>query len=839
MIQDLSGQKLGQYELRERLGRGGMAEVYKAYQASMDRFVAVKVMLGHLAEDEQFVERFKREAQAVGKLRHGNIVQVFDFGVEQNIYYMVMEYIQGKNMKAYIQQEGALPLGVSLKLAAQLADALDYAHQAGMVHRDVKPANIMFMDSSYKHLVLTDFGIARIVGQSGLTASGAFVGTPAYISPEAARGESIDERADLYSAGIILYEMLTGRVPYDADTPVGVIMKHLNAPLPSRKDFGRELPDSIERIILKSLAKFPAERYQTAGEMKADLEGALTHLSQNILETKPAQSTPPQNKALPEAATMIATDETAKTPAPITAPKPQETLATQKLPTSKVPTSPEKNNRLRLPQLALIASAIVALVVVGVLLAANSADSGDSASGSDGDSVAVVDPTSPAAAPALAATSPADEVAAEPDSAAEGGDGESDSSAEVAAEAPDNASSSEATDDPAPAAMQEGEITLVTGLSPVIDRADRLLWNNQSEEALAFLDELLTADPNNVEALAARALIDAERAEETAITFADEAIAADPDNILGYLAKSDAVLIWQVLDYDATLAAALEAQARDPQNPEVLWRVARGYWFAREDDQANQAFEEAIEAGATGPRFAKFAADYLYNDMKDYERALVYAEQWYDLSPNDGSNIVYYLGSLIQTGQANKGLAILTAEPLDEAREFSVAAYLAYRMGDYTEAKRLADTALALDGEAWEALYVLGLVSWYGDGDVTAAIEALDRVAQAEGFWGYPFLNSDFGHNVQFDQAKIYVEAGQPEAAIGVYDVVIEEGIWDPEPYLRRGDLHLELGQTELARADYQEALNRNSDPALTQPILDKITALGPAPTIPTTAEPE
>ncbi|MBZ0308038.1 MAG: protein kinase, partial [Anaerolineae bacterium] len=191
MMQDLSGQKLGQYELRERLGRGGMAEVYKAYQPGMDRFVAVKVMLGHLADDEGFITRFKREAQSVGKLRHPHIVNVFDFGVERNVYFMVMEYIEGDNLKHYIQQRHALPLLDALKIASQIADALDYAHNRGTIHRDLKPANIMFADAQHQHSVLTDFGIARLMGQSGLTASGAMVGTPAYISPEAARGESV------------------------------------------------------------------------------------------------------------------------------------------------------------------------------------------------------------------------------------------------------------------------------------------------------------------------------------------------------------------------------------------------------------------------------------------------------------------------------------------------------------------------------------------------------------------------------------------------------------------------------------------------------------------------
>ncbi len=299
---DLSGQKLGQYELRERLGRGGMAEVYKAYQPGMDRFVAVKMMLGHLADDEGFIARFKREAQSVGKLRHPHIVNVFDFGVERDVYYMVMEYIEGDNLKHYIQKRQAIPPYEALQLTSQMADALAYAHSKGMIHRDLKPANIMFMDKHHQHAVLTDFGIARLMGQSGLTASGMMVGTPAYMSPEAGRGEDTDERSDLYSLGIILYEMVTGNVPYDADTPIAIIMKHINAPLPTTRNYGHHVPPTVEKIIVKSLTKMPADRFQTATEMKKAVDTAIANWSQNFL---PDDATEILEVQTDEAATLI------------------------------------------------------------------------------------------------------------------------------------------------------------------------------------------------------------------------------------------------------------------------------------------------------------------------------------------------------------------------------------------------------------------------------------------------------------------------------------------------------------------------------------------------------
>ncbi|MCB9435918.1 MAG: tetratricopeptide repeat protein [Anaerolineales bacterium] len=284
---DLSGRKFGKYELIEQLGRGGMAEVYKAYQPGMNRFVAVKVLHGHLAGSEDFVERFKREAQSVGQLRHPNILQVFDFDVEQNVYYMVMEYIEGDTLKSYIRQRGAIPIAEALRLAELLADALDYAHKKHMVHRDIKPANVMFTDKEHKNPVLTDFGIARLLGDAGLTMSGAFVGTPAYMSPEAGRGEKVDERADIYSLGIMLFEMLTGRVPFDADTPFAVVMKHVNEPLPSMREVIRDLPPEVELVLLKSLSKDPQDRFQTASDFRV----ALQRVRENLGSYTDADST--------------------------------------------------------------------------------------------------------------------------------------------------------------------------------------------------------------------------------------------------------------------------------------------------------------------------------------------------------------------------------------------------------------------------------------------------------------------------------------------------------------------------------------------------------------------
>ncbi|MBN1953875.1 MAG: tetratricopeptide repeat protein [Anaerolineae bacterium] len=274
---DMTGATLGKYQLVERLGRGGMAEVYRAYQLGLDRHVAVKVMHGYLADDEQFVSRFRREAKAVAALHHPHIVQVFDFDTQDDVYYMVMEYITGETLKARLRELAEsgerLPLDEVVRIFCALCDALDYAHARGCVHRDIKPANIMFDE---RRLVLTDFGIATIVGGTRYTASGALVGTPAYMSPEQGQGEPGSVQSDVYSLGVILYEMVTGRLPYDADTPLAIVLKHLNEPLPIPSRVCADVAPAVERVVLKALAKSPGDRYSSAGALASDLELAKT-----------------------------------------------------------------------------------------------------------------------------------------------------------------------------------------------------------------------------------------------------------------------------------------------------------------------------------------------------------------------------------------------------------------------------------------------------------------------------------------------------------------------------------------------------------------------------------
>jgi serine/threonine protein kinase len=272
----LIGQTVGKYQVVENLGRGGMAEVYKAYQETLDRYVAIKVMHSFLADEKGFLGRFQREARAMAALNHPNIVGVYDFDIFEEMYYIAMEYVSGGTLKDLIEsmsdQEESLPLSVSTRVVLEVADALAYAHGRGMVHRDIKPGNIMLTEDG--RAVLTDFGIAKILSGPTFTATGAMVGTPAYMSPEQGLGKPGDERSDLYALGVLFYQMATGRLPYDADTPLAVILKHVNEPVPTPTDLNNDIPAAIQSVIVKAMAKDPEERYQSANEMIQKLQEA-------------------------------------------------------------------------------------------------------------------------------------------------------------------------------------------------------------------------------------------------------------------------------------------------------------------------------------------------------------------------------------------------------------------------------------------------------------------------------------------------------------------------------------------------------------------------------------
>ncbi len=266
------GETIGPYRIIEPLGQGGMATVYKAYHAALDRYVALKALHPAFKEDPNFIARFNREARIVAKLDHPNIVPIYDFAEHQGTPYLVMRYIEGKTLKTFLR-EGALPVARVLELIRPVTAGLAYAHAQGILHRDLKPSNIMIANDG--HVYLTDFGLARIAQASESTLSqDMLIGTPQYISPEQARGVPATEQSDIYSLGVVLFEMLTGRVPFSADTPYAVIHDHIFTPLPLPTTINPNLSPEIERVLLKALAKDANARYASPVELLNALEQA-------------------------------------------------------------------------------------------------------------------------------------------------------------------------------------------------------------------------------------------------------------------------------------------------------------------------------------------------------------------------------------------------------------------------------------------------------------------------------------------------------------------------------------------------------------------------------------
>ncbi|MEX0665542.1 MAG: Stk1 family PASTA domain-containing Ser/Thr kinase [Acidimicrobiia bacterium] len=261
----------GRYAIERAIARGGMAEVFLARDQYLDRSVAVKILFPEFARDPAFVERFRREAQSAAMLNHPNIVGVYDYGQERGSYFIVMEYVEGRSLRDILRDEGPLPAMTAARITAETAAALDFAHRHGVIHRDVKPGNVLITQSG--QVKVADFGIAAnpTDAKQGLTQTGSVIGTATYFSPEQAQGYQVDGRTDVYALGVVLYEMLTGQPPFTGESPVAVAMKHVREQPVPPSEFVPDLPPDLERIVLKAMSKDLATRYQSAEELRADL----------------------------------------------------------------------------------------------------------------------------------------------------------------------------------------------------------------------------------------------------------------------------------------------------------------------------------------------------------------------------------------------------------------------------------------------------------------------------------------------------------------------------------------------------------------------------------------
>jgi serine/threonine-protein kinase len=386
----------GRYQIDALLGQGGMSAVYRATDPNLRRTVAVKLIHPHLSSDPEFVRRFEQEAAAVAQLRHPNIIQVFDFNHDGEVYYMVLEFVAGETLQNRLRALHAngnlLPLDQAVMIVATVGEAVEYAHRRGMVHRDLKPANVML--DPHGQPILMDFGVAKMLTGTQHTATGAIVGTVAYMSPEQIRGMKVDERADIYSLGIMLYEMTAGRPPFEGDSAMTVMFKHVNEPPPDIGQFNTHVPAELKAVILKALEKEPPARFQSAAELTAALRGlkllrtavtppapatVVTPARPVAPTTPPAKPEPaPSEKAAPaEAAAPVQARQEApvETAAPAPAPKAAPTVVAAPAPVTSalappraVPTAtaaPDKRGGLPIALIA-GAAAVVLILIVGV-----------------------------------------------------------------------------------------------------------------------------------------------------------------------------------------------------------------------------------------------------------------------------------------------------------------------------------------------------------------------------------------------------------------------------------------------------------------------------------------
>ncbi len=336
------GQKINdRYEIIKSIGEGGMANVYLAYDTILDRNVAIKVLRGDLANDEKFVRRFQREALSASSLSHPNIVAMYDVGEDNGLYYIVMEYVEGKTLKQLLKKRGSLTLSEAIDIMLQLTDGMAHAHDSYIVHRDLKPQNIMIQDDG--QIKITDFGIAMALNSTQLTQTNSVMGSVHYLPPEQAAGKGATIKSDIYSMGIIFYELLTGELPFKGDSAVEIALKQMKEPLPDVHKLNNDIPQSIENIILKSTAKNPKNRYDDAKSMHNDL---LTALNDDRINEEPYVYPYPENEV----------DETTKIMKPIS--DENEGIATP-ITDDKV----KKSNKL------IIALSIIAGVIVVALLA--------------------------------------------------------------------------------------------------------------------------------------------------------------------------------------------------------------------------------------------------------------------------------------------------------------------------------------------------------------------------------------------------------------------------------------------------------------------------------------
>lgn len=833
MSDDLTGRTMGRYQVLERLGRGGMAEVYRAYQPTLDRFVALKVIYPHLASDPDLLERFGREARAVAALHHPNIVQVHDFDVHEGTAFMAMEFVSGPTLKAAIQslhrRGKLLPIPVVGQIIGQLADALGYAHEQRVIHRDVKPANVLIrrrgaadaalndadidallLNLTPTSVVLTDFGVARIIKDSvEHTAAGTILGSPAYMSPEQGRGERVDARSDIYSLGIVLYELLIGQVPFDADTPFAIVMKHSTAALPPPRSLRPDLPIKIEQVLLKALAKDPAQRFQDAAAFGAALREATASLANQA----PQSLVSMQAVTDPDAISRSRETRVLEMTSAASAPTPLPTLP------SAAPSLTKKRSCLRKSAIMIGVLSTLAVLVVGAFIAGgmmvfrglNEAGAlvvptelsmQATAAAAEGDILPITprppDPNDPLANGLRACSAPG----------CPGGN--ADESLRIYTAALDRN-----PDNPALLAA----------------RAQLYIWwdvYTYTEQARADIEAALALDPQHAPAYVARAELIAMTTEDDqshrqALQDLDRAIELDPNLMAAYIAH--ARLLTSAPDFYDTVSKSRQrvisdtstVLAREPNNISALnLRAEANYTESRYDEalgDTNTVLKldpRNFEALLRRARLNRYAFQNPQAALADFTAAI-------GVDPNQTEAREGRAAMLIQMG--NYPLALEDAEAMIEMSEDDpfISTFRGFVLLNLDRpAEALEDFSEALEAEAdnIEARYGRGL-ALLAQQQAEAALPDLEAAREHQDGLGY--INDVFYQShpsAELNLARAYMLLGRMADAQPLINASIEQSPDWYLPYLIRARYHRATGDIAAARDDLREAIEYAQTPA-------------------------
>jgi tetratricopeptide (TPR) repeat protein len=749
---DLAGQNLGPYRLLEQLGAGGMATVYKAYHAAMDRYVAIKVLPPHLARDPNFRARFEREARTIARLEHRYILPVHDVAEDAGIPYLVMRYTDSGDLAGLIASR-RLPVARTVELVAQVAEALDYAHRQGIIHRDIKPANVLIGRDG--DALLADFGIAKIYEDTlQLTGEGSMVGTPAYMAPEQLQGQAVDARTDIYALGVVLYQALTGECPFVAETPLAVAMMHIHNPLRPPRQINPAIPEAIERIILRALAKNPADRFQTAGEMAAALRASSTARDHVAA---------PATQALP----------------PVAPPTP----AVESIPAAPAPDTgaPQRVGRRTLWLVGVGLSALVLVAALAFSLMRGPTGGGTLAgpAGSVPDGGAVATSVLPV------------EVRQTLDTALRQLD-QNDTGAALE------------TLKPALVAHPDNpDLLAVRGVTEAIYSGNDI--------ARTTIERALSLNPNNALAYYARGFLNAKTDKpDDAITDFTRAIELDPAFARAYYQRS------RLLEYpknDATGARRDLDRAIELDPDLIAARMARAYtlYYASEEAAALLDLDHVlgIEPKHSEALYLRALVyerqDRVADAQRDFDAAAAAAPDDTDILRERAVFFVRQDDYPAALADADRLVALDAADP----QWHGLRGFILHALGRDDQALAAFEQALLIAGnEAWAGRYGRGL-ALLGLGRTQ---EALDDLTAAQGhpddvgsvselFYGTAAMPS-------VDLARAYQALGQADQALEALDAAIQQD-GSFVAYLERGRARAATGDRDGAREDLQEALRR------------------------------